>query len=219
MAAGAIVAARHMRHMDKGHNYHQRAQPHHVHHSAASWTLADERRLQHIRKIAEHNSYVHQTIRRYDIDKKGKLNARDLRGLLRDMDHSEATHGTEPSYEEVEWVLHVADKSGDGCIDCTELDEAMDCWQTYVDQRLQMQRAMLLFDVDHNGRLDHDEILEYLASLNGGEHVSEEELQMILQAADVEGDGQLDLMELSRATALWYAYVQRKKKHACCTVQ
>lgn len=47
--------------------------------------------------------------------------------------------------------------------------------------------------------------------------MTDEEVDMVMKEADVMGDGAISKMELVKATALWYGYVD-SKKGGCCVV-
>eukprot|EP00930_Biecheleria_cincta_P089309 TRINITY_DN7858_c0_g1_i1.p1 TRINITY_DN7858_c0_g1~~TRINITY_DN7858_c0_g1_i1.p1 ORF type:complete len:176 (+),score=35.68 TRINITY_DN7858_c0_g1_i1:46-573(+) len=154
-------------------------------------------------------------LQKYDSNKSKKLEPDQVKQLLTDMDIS-TPPGTEPSQEELDWVLKVADVSGDGSIDANELTEAMGCWQTFVDNRERLQQVMAKFDVSKSGTLSKAEVRPYLVELNGGNEVTDEEVDMVFKAADAKGDGVLSLTELSQATVFWYGHVERRKE--CCSI-
>eukprot|EP00929_Paragymnodinium_shiwhaense_P011492 TRINITY_DN11724_c0_g1_i1.p1 TRINITY_DN11724_c0_g1~~TRINITY_DN11724_c0_g1_i1.p1 ORF type:complete len:211 (+),score=85.64 TRINITY_DN11724_c0_g1_i1:76-708(+) len=207
-AVAAIVAARRSHGRQTGATY--RPTP---------VSAAEERRRQAARKEYERRVRLAKIIRTYDANKSGKLEKDQVVKLLTDMDGS-TPPGTQPTDDELEWIMRVADKAGDGCIDRDELEMAMGAWDTYINLKQEMEDVMATFDIEKNGTLSREEVSNYLKKLNGGMPVTDEEVKMVFDAADVEGDGQIDLMELTRATALWYGYVEeQKKKEGCCTVQ
>lgn len=178
---------------------------------------AEQRRLDAAYKEYELKVKMRSIMRRYDKNSSNKLEPDQVKKLLTDLDIS-TPPGTEPSQEELDWVLKVADHSGDGSIDADELSEAMACWKTFVENRQCLEETMAKFDVSKNGNLSKDEVKPYLVELNGGKDVTDEEVNMVFKAADVKGDGVLSLTELSMATVLWYGHVERKKSGDCCMV-
>jgi len=201
---GAIVATRNARRNGGGYG--------------GSAVYVDRARMEQSWKEYERKVQLNKIVRKFDKNKSGKLERAQVMELLTAIDSS-TPEGTQPSDEETDWVIKVADKAGDGCIDAGELQEAIACWMTYVDKREEMERMVEKYDVSKTGKLSRDEVKAYLTDLNGGKEVTEEELDMVFKAADAFGDGQIHIPELQIATACWYGYVERKKNFGCCTVQ
>jgi len=168
-------------------------------------------------KEYEHRVRINKIIGKFDKNKSGKLEKDQLILLLTDIDGSTPT-GTQPSEEEVTWILKCADKAGDGAISPDEVEDAISCWLTFCQMRAQIDEKLEKYDVSKTGNLSKEEIRNYLVDLNGGMPVTDAELDMVFQDADVAGDGVINKYELSRATALWYTYVEEQKKKSCCTV-
>merc|ERR1719191_1168322 len=111
--------------------------------------------------------------------------------------------GTPPTDDQVEFCLKVADKAGDGAINPDELQELLTCWRTFAEHRQEFEDAMAKYDVSKTGTLLRDEVKMYLTDLNGGKLVTDKEVDWVMKQADVLGDGQLNKMELQRATSIW----------------
>eukprot|EP00930_Biecheleria_cincta_P089310 TRINITY_DN7858_c0_g1_i2.p1 TRINITY_DN7858_c0_g1~~TRINITY_DN7858_c0_g1_i2.p1 ORF type:complete len:205 (+),score=47.75 TRINITY_DN7858_c0_g1_i2:174-788(+) len=203
MAAVAAVVIRHRRNSGGA--------------AIAPTRLSDAEQKRREAALKEYRLKVKMTkiLQKYDSNKSKKLEPDQVKQLLTDMDIS-TPPGTEPSQEELDWVLKVADVSGDGSIDANELTEAMGCWQTFVDNRERLQQVMAKFDVSKSGTLSKAEVRPYLVELNGGNEVTDEEVDMVFKAADAKGDGVLSLTELSQATVFWYGHVERRKE--CCSI-
>mmetsp|Transcript_106618 Transcript_106618/g.188787 ORF Transcript_106618/g.188787 Transcript_106618/m.188787 type:complete len:206 (-) Transcript_106618:88-705(-) len=176
---------------------------------------ADHERLDAYMKEVQIKKALRKVIGKYDTNKSKKLERDQLVQLMTDLDHS-TPPGTKPSDEEVEFVMKIADKTGDGAISLPELSDAMACWNTFVDHRQQFEDHLKNYDVSKTGYLNKDEVKAYLTELNGGQEVTQEEVDMVVKEADVQKDGKLTPMELQRATAYWYSYVQKKK--SCCEI-
>lgn len=175
----------------------------------------DSRRLEASWDEYQRRVKVNRTIKKYDSDNSGTLNREQLIKLLTDTDFS-TPKGTRPTDEEVDWIMKVADKSGDQRIDNTELQEAMACWATFVAHRKELEEKLEKYDLSGDGRLERDEVKKYLTDLNGGQPVSDEEVEMVIRGAGVMGNGYINKMELQAATALWYGHVERRK--SCCSI-
>merc|ERR1712032_1620786 len=137
--------------------------------------------------------------------------------LLTDIDSSTPA-GVEPSEEEVNFVLKSADKAGDGAVSADELEDVLSTWMTYIEKREEWEKQLEKYDHNKTGTLNRDEVREYLKDLNGGKPVSETELNMVMEKADVTSNGEISKMELSKATAVWYGYVETEKKSRFCVV-
>jgi len=169
-------------------------------------------------KEAERLRAVKKALRKYDTDQSKFLERAELLLLLTDLDNS-TPEGTEPSDEEVNFVMKVADVSGDGRINAKELDIAIVCFGTFTDQREVFETAMKKYDLTHTGNLSREEVKAYLVDLSGSQ-VADDEVDMVMKGADVMHDGVINKMELQRATALWYGYIeeQNTKKSKSCVL-
>lgn len=176
---------------------------------------ADHARLDAYMKEVAMKANLRKVIAKYDTNKSKKLEKDQLVQLMTDSDSS-TPPGTKPSDEEVEFVLKVADKSGDGAIGITELQDAMACWHTFVEHRQEFEDHLKNYDVSKTGYLSKEEVKNYLIELNQGKEVTDAEVDMVVAEADVNKDGKIGPMDLQRATALWYSYVQ--KKQGCCNI-
>jgi len=198
-AVGAIVGSR------RG----QRSRPH-----PTPVSKAERVRREASYKRYERRVELKNVIRKYDTDSSETLGRSELVKLLTDINGS-TPQGKEPTDEEVDFIMKVADAGGDDCINYNELDSALACWMTYVDHRQELEEKMDAYDSRKAGTLSRDDVKAYLTDLNGGIAVADEEVDMVMSEADVTGDGFIGRIELQRATAFWYGYVERKKTRAC----
>merc|ERR1712039_546692 len=135
--------------------------------------------------------------------------------------------GVPPTDEQVEFIFKTADKAGDGAISPDELEDALACWATFSENREDFVEKLEKYDKSGTGKLSRDELKLYLTDVNGGNEVTDAEVDMVFKEADVLGDGQLNKIELQRATALWYGYVEKEEVQApppsvastCCALQ
>jgi len=204
-AVGAIVGARNARRRGGGMSY----QP-------TKLSNADIKRMEAQAKERKRRVQMGKVIKQYDTNKSGKLERDQIIKLLTDMDTS-TPPGTAPSDEQVEFLLKVADKQGDGAIEAGELEEVITCWHTFIENKQEWEDKMAKYDVSNTGTLSKEEVKAYLTDVNGGKDVSDEEVDMVMKDADVLGNGTLNKIELQRATAAWYSYVE--EKNGCCCVQ
>eukprot|EP00403_Amphidinium_massartii_P042522 CAMPEP_0178442322 /NCGR_PEP_ID=MMETSP0689_2-20121128/38080_1 /TAXON_ID=160604 /ORGANISM="Amphidinium massartii, Strain CS-259" /LENGTH=156 /DNA_ID=CAMNT_0020065815 /DNA_START=102 /DNA_END=572 /DNA_ORIENTATION=+ len=153
-------------------------------------------------------------MQRYDTNHSGKLEPDQVRKLLTDLDDT-SPPGTEPTEQEFQFIMKLADQAGDNCISKVELAYAMRAWHCYTSKRSVMEEKMKEFDKTGSGKLSKDELKAYLVSLNDGNSVVDKEVDWVLQEADVFGDGEVNTPELLLATAQWYVHVDRKKSSVC----
>jgi Ca2+-binding EF-hand superfamily protein len=167
-------------------------------------------------KEYQHKVRLNRIIKKYDKNGSKKLEKDQLIRLLTDIDSSTPA-GTQPSEEEVAFVLKSADKAGDGCISSEELEDALSAWLTFIEKRDEWDQMLSKYDVSNTGNLSKDEVRAYLKDLNGGKDVTDQELAMVMKEADVTENGLISKLELSKATAVWYCYVESEKS-GCCTI-
>lgn len=169
-----------------------------------------EAKLQEVRDLSV-------VFRKYDQDHSHKLDAQELRNLLFDLNK------VEPSQDEIDFIIKLCDvKKRNNSIDFPELKHAITAWREYCSKRLAMQEALEKFDTSLSGKLEKEELREYLVHLNGGVHVTDEEVEWVLDKANIFGDGACSVPELAMATSAWYVHLQEKEEKEtttkCCTI-
>lgn len=179
-------------------------------------TNADEARIAAYHEETKIRIKLKGVMQKYDTNHSKKLERDQLVQLMTDSDYS-TPNGTKPTDEEVSFVIKVADRRGDGCIELDELEDAMCCWFTFIENRQKFEEVLKNFDASQTGYLSKSEVKAYLKDINGGKPVSDAEVDMVVKEADVLQDGKIGAMDLHRATACWYSYVDKKKK--CCVIQ
>lgn len=148
---------------------------------------------------------IQEIFLRYDRDGSGALEVEEFRDLLRDFNG-----GRPPRQEEEEFMMKIADKNKDGCINLGELHYAIRVWHSYNNFDDNLLRLFAEFDADHSGRLDAQELQALLTSMNGGIAVPMPEVMTVMAEADVLGDRAINRSELLGAVAAWYTRVGRK---------
>jgi len=163
---------------------------------------------------------------KYDTNKSGKLEEDQIRKLLTDIDDG-TPPGTPPTDEDIDFILKVADHAGDSCIELKELEFAMKAWHVFTTNRSSMEEAIAKFDKSKEGTLNKEEMKQYLMSLNDGLDVTDEEVDWVMEEADLFGDGVIRKTELCMATSAWYCHSEAKPSpdaskgspaSQCCTV-
>jgi len=167
--------------------------------------LAEKRKSELEKQKEEVESKMTKLFNQYDTNGSGKLEKDQVQNLLTDMDFS-TPEGTPPSDEELNFILKIADRSGDGCMDRSELQTALIVWKTFTKGREQLEETLKKYDKSETGKLEKPELKAYLTELNDGKEPSDEEVDWVLSEADFMGDGAIHTTELVMATQSWYSY-------------
>ena len=181
------------------------------------------------RRDAEYKKYqqemhkrVHlkETFKKYDTNRSGKLEREQIAKLLTDRDYSSPV-GTPPSDYELDFIVKLGDRSGDGCVERRELEIALIAWKTYTRQREKLEELIEKYDKSGTGKLEKEELKMYLTDLNDGNPPTDEEVEWVMSEADFMGDGAIRTQEIMMATQSWYSSHKEKeedKAPACCSV-
>mmetsp|Transcript_97626 Transcript_97626/g.252634 ORF Transcript_97626/g.252634 Transcript_97626/m.252634 type:complete len:211 (+) Transcript_97626:56-688(+) len=153
---------------------------------------------------------VKSVMGKYDTNNSGKLEEEQIKKLLADLDSS-TPEGTPCSDEEFEFIMKISDHEGDNCLDPEELVIAIRAWHTYTTKRKDMEDLIDKYDENKTGSLSREEMQKYLKDLNGSIEPTEEEVNWVMEEADVLGDGEIHKTELVMATAAWYSHVVETK--------
>merc|ERR1712086_478118 len=111
-----------------------------------------------------------ETFRMFDRDGSGAIDAEEFRGVFEVM-------GMKIRDEELGYMMEELDKNGDGAIDLEE----------------NVKNAFDVFDTDDSGSLSFEEMADVL--MNMGQDMSHEKIRNIMELADVDGDGEIDIDE------------------------
>lgn len=150
---------------------------------------------------------IQELFLKYDAKMNGKLDDGELKKMLTDLDTS-TPPGTEPSDEEVKFIMSVADWDASGKIEKSEISYVISAWRILTAKRSQLVDVLKEFDKEGNGQLSKEELTAYLTKLNEGIPVSSEEADWVYAQADVLGDGAIKGPEIVMASAAWFAYVE-----------
>ena len=119
---------------------------------------------------------------------------------------------------ETKFIMTVADETKEGTISKNEVLFALKCFKTYLTSESKINKAFEKYDKNNSGKLELDQLTEFLVDLNDGLPVTQKEAQWVMKRADVIGDGSINRVELLGAVAAWFAYAEEKQRSACCTV-
>ena len=104
--------------------------------------------------------------------------------------------GFEPKKEEIKKLIADIDRDGSGQIDFAEFLEMMQNKMSERDGREEVIKAFRLFDDDETGKISLKNLRRVAKEI--GEVMSEEELQEMIEEADLDGDGEIDQEEFLR---------------------
>merc|ERR1711972_1284015 len=107
-----------------------------------------------------------------------------------------------------EYMGKMSDKEATGSLNEEEFKTSIMCWQAYLDMFAEDDSYGTVmfrkFDTDGSGALNREQLRAYLQEMNGGETVTDEDVNYVLANADVMGDGQIAKIELCEATSVWW---------------
>ncbi len=119
----------------------------------------------------------------------GMIDAKELKVAMRAL-------GFEPKKEEIRQMISDIDKDGSGTIDYDEFLEMMTVKMGTRDSKEEMIKAFRLFDDDETGKISFKNLKRVAKEL--GESISDEELQEMIDEADLDGDGEVSQDEFLR---------------------
>ena len=117
------------------------------------------------------------------------IDAKELKVAMRAL-------GFEPKKEEIRQMISDIDKDGSGTIDYDEFLEMMTVKMGTRDSKEEMIKAFRLFDDDETGKISFKNLKRVAKEL--GESISDEELQEMIDEADLDGDGEVSQDEFLR---------------------
>uniref|UniRef100_A0ACD6A5P5 Uncharacterized protein n=2 Tax=Avena sativa TaxID=4498 RepID=A0ACD6A5P5_AVESA len=122
----------------------------------------------------------------FDTDGSGTIDPKELNVAMRAL-------GFEMTPEEIKQMIAEVDKDGSGTIDLEEFVHMMTGKMGERDAREELQKAFRIIDQDANGKIS-DVDIQRLA-IEAGEHFTLDEVREMIDAADENGDGEIDMEE------------------------
>merc|ERR1711953_751069 len=101
--------------------------------------------------------------------------------------------GQNPSEAEIQDMVNQVDKDGTGMIDFPEFLCMMSLKSESENAEDEIREAFQVFDGDGNGFINRQELAVVMGNL--GESLTQEEIQGMIDQADIDGDGQINYEE------------------------
>merc|ERR1712166_642631 len=125
----------------------------------------------------------------FDADNSGAIDVRELKAAMRAL-------GFEVKKEELKKMISDIDNDGNGDIDFQEFREMMTGKMGEKDAREDIEKVFKLFDDDNTNKISFRNLRRVAEEL--GENIDDEELQDMINQADRDGDGEINLDEFYR---------------------
>jgi len=125
----------------------------------------------------------------FDTDGSGTIDPKELNVAMRAL-------GFEMTPEQINQMIAEVDKDGSGTIDLDEFVHMMTDKMGERDARDELHKAFRIIDQDGNGKIS-DVDIQRLA-IEAGEHFTLDEVREMIDAADENGDGEIDMEEFMK---------------------
>ncbi|KAG6750638.1 hypothetical protein POTOM_045146 [Populus tomentosa] len=125
----------------------------------------------------------------FDKDGDGRITFEELATVIKSLDHG----ATE---EELRHMIKEADVDGNGTIEFGEFRNLMARKIKENDADDELKEAFKVFDKDQDGYISPNELRHAMISL--GEQLTDKELELMIQVADLDGDGRVNYEEFMR---------------------
>ncbi|GIL42840.1 hypothetical protein Vafri_696 [Volvox africanus] len=107
--------------------------------------------------------------------------------------------GQTPTEEEICLMMTEVDKDGSGYVDFGEFVGLMTRQPSPVDPEEDLRKAFRMFDRDGNGQINAAELKHIMTNI--GETLTEEQVDDMIQEADIDQDGMINYEEFIRVVA------------------
>ncbi|XP_012507565.1 PREDICTED: centrin-1 [Propithecus coquereli] len=137
----------------------------------------------------EQKQEVREAFDLFDSDGSGTIDVKELKVAMRAL-------GFEPRKEEMKKMIADVDKEGTGKISFNDFLAVMTQKMAEKDTKEEILKAFKLFDDDETGKISFKNLKRVANEL--GEHLTDEELQEMIDEADRDGDGEVSEEEFLR---------------------
>ncbi|XP_029298245.1 caltractin [Cottoperca gobio] len=125
----------------------------------------------------------------FDTDGTGTIDVKELKVAMRAL-------GFEPKKEDIKKMIADIDKEGSGTIDFSDFLSIMTVKMSEKDCKEEILKAFRLFDDDGTGKISFKNLKRVAKEL--GENLTDDELQEMIDEADLNGDGEINEQEFLR---------------------
>ncbi|KAG5223575.1 hypothetical protein OIU76_014095 [Salix suchowensis] len=122
----------------------------------------------------------------FDKDGDGCITIEELATVIRSLDQN-------PTEEELHDMISEVDSDGNGTIEFSEFLTLMAKKTKETDAEEELKEAFKVFDKDQNGYISATELRHVMINL--GEKLTDEEVDQMINEADLDGDGQVNYDE------------------------
>lgn len=157
----------------------------------------------------ERKKRTKKILRTYDKNRNKQLEHGELKQMMSEQVKEEVPDS------DVEYYLKRFDNDASGGVKKAELQDLLLCFGLYWQRKDEAHALMKKYDVNKTSSLDRGELKAMMEELFEGMSVTEEDLDFVIQEADILGDGKIDEPEIVRAVAMIDVRLEQNKQ--CCT--
>lgn len=137
----------------------------------------------------EQKADIKEAFNLFDTEATGLIETKELKVAIRAL-------GFEPKKEEIKRMIAEVDKDGTGKISFGDFQQLMTVKMAEKDSNEEILKAFRLFDDDETGKISFKNLKRVAKEL--GENLNDEELQEMIEEADLDGDGEVNEEEFLR---------------------
>lgn len=174
-------------------------------------------------KMKEHRQQekiLEQLFETYDTDHSNSLDEEQLRNLLKNLSNVRYNTECTPTDDDVKFIIQLCDKDGNKAISKLELKAAVAAWDLYVQGKDHTDAVFDRYDTNQSGRLSRLQLHAFLLDILAQEEeygLSQEDVDFVLERADITKTGSVMKMELAGATsAFMVRRAERNSGSSCC---
>ena len=134
----------------------------------------------------EQISEFHEVFSLIDKNADGAITIKELGVVMRSL-------GQSPTEDELQEMINDVDTNGNGTIEFSEFINKMAGKMAYSPSEIDTYEAFRVFDKDGNGFISPSELRYVMTKM--GQELTDEEVDQMIQEADMDGDGQVNYRE------------------------
>lgn len=157
--------------------------------SRGSFSRKEKPRGRHHGLTQQKKQEIKEAFELFDTDGSGTIDAKELNVAMRAL-------GFEMTDEQIDQMIRDVDKDGSGAIDFDEFVHMMTAKIGERDSKEELTKAFRIIDQDNKGRISAADIERIAKEVN--ESFTPREIREMIQDADLDGDGEVDMEEFMR---------------------